>query len=173
MKSQIIRLAMLIATIITVSTATATAEVSQVPVVRLEASLAIDASPADVWSHMVSGSNIGWCPYWKVAANDGHADLARVGDVLDFVDDWGGGGQSIVTYFEPGKELRIAHEPRDGSYVCQSKLILSATGTGTTIHYVEQYTDESDAATLADTAGKMQTQMESTLAAIRKGVEAH
>lgn len=169
MKSLMIRMTLLIAAVSIVSSVVA--EVQQVPVVRLETSLTIDASPTQVWSYMISGKNVGWCPYWGTEANEGHRDLAQVGDVLEYVDGWGGGGRSIVTYIDPGKELRIAHEPNDGSYVCQSKLILSPVGSGTTVRYVEQYTDESDAPTMSATAEKMRVTMESTLATIRDGVE--
>ena len=57
--------------------------------------------------------------------------LTRVGDVLDYTDEWGNGGRSVVTYLKKNAELRVAHEPASGAYMCQGKLILTTTGEGT------------------------------------------
>jgi uncharacterized protein YndB with AHSA1/START domain len=150
--------------------APAGAEPQQVPVMRLTAESEIAASPDQVWDYMTKGKNlVTWCPYWKSAENT-KVDLHAVGDVLDYTDDWGNGGRSIVTYLDPDKELRVAHEPSDGSYMCQSKLLLSPAGKGTKVVYIEQYTDESGPDDRKATAAKMQASIEATLAALGKGV---
>ena len=107
---------------------------------------------------------------WKSAKNAA-VNLARVGDVLDYTDQWGNGGRSVVTYLVGNKEIRVAHEPSNGSYMCQSKLILEPRGKTTLVHYWEQYTDESKPADLQATAAKTQSDMERTLADLKKAVE--
>jgi len=144
---------------------------SQVPVVRLHAEAEIAAPPATVWAHLTTGKNlVTTCPVWKSARNAA-VSLAKVGDVLDFTDEWGNGGRSVVTYIVKGKELRVAHEPNKGDYMCQAKLILTPTATGTKVDYWEQYTDESSATDMDATAGKMETEMAQTLAAVKQGCE--
>lgn len=148
------------------------AGIQQIPVVRLSVSAEIAADPGQVWDYMTTGKNlVNWCPYWKTPENAA-IKLSSVGDVLEFKDDWGNGGRSIVTFINAPVELRISHDPNDGSYMCQSRLTLSATGKGTEIRYIEQYTDESTPEDLKATAASMETAMRETLETLRKGVEA-
>jgi hypothetical protein len=147
------------------------AEMKQIPVVSLHTETDVAAPPAAVWAFMTSGKNlVTWCPQWKSDKNAART-LSQVGDVLDYTDDWGNNGRSIVTYLVKAKELRVAHEPNDGSYLCQAKLVLTPTEQGTRVHYWEQYTDESEPKDLKATADKVSSEMEATLAALRKGVE--
>ena len=150
----------------------APANVKQVPVVRIHAQTTVAATPAAVWRELTSGKSlVTWCPVWKSPGN-AKMNLSKVGDVLDYTDEWGHGGRSIVTYLIRDKELRIAHEPNDGSYLCQAKINLSPSGAGTAVHYTEQYTDESAPQDLEATAQKMQAEMDRTLAALKKAAEA-
>ena len=146
-------------------------EYVQIPVVRLEAEAVVDAPAEEVWASVTTGrSLVTWCPYWKAEGNAGIV-LTKVGDILDFTDSWGNGGQSVVTYIEPGKEIRIAHEPTDGSYLCQARIVLSPSGTGTQVLYVEQYTDGSAPEDRDATAEKMGAEMDATLAKLKALVE--
>jgi len=147
------------------------AEHSQVPVVRVHAQSQIAAPPAAVWAWMTQGRNfVTWCPQWKAPAN-AKTSITKVGDVLEYTDEWGNGGRSIVTYMVTGKELRVAHEPNKGDYMCQAKFILETVGTGTRVHLWDQYTDESSATDRQATATKMDTELANTLAMLKKGVE--
>ena len=146
-------------------------EMKQVPVVRLHSTIEVAASPAAVWAFLTTGKNmVTWCPVWKSQAN-AKINLAKVGDVLDFTDEWGNNGRSVVTHLVKEKELRVAHEPNDGSYMCQAKIVLTPSAKGTTVHYYEQYTDESKPEDLQATAKKTEGEMMQTLAAVKKGVE--
>ena len=152
-------------------TGSSRAEVKQVPVARLHAMAEITAPPATIWAHITRGRNlVTWCPVWKSAKN-ARINIMKVGDVLDFTDEWGKGGRSVVTYLARDVELRVAHEPTDGSYMCQAKLVLEPTGKGTRVHYYEQYTDESVQKDFDATAQKMQSEMEQSLLTLRKSVE--
>ncbi len=151
--------------------APAGAEHKQVPVVRLHHVAEVAAPPAAVWAYLVQGRNLAtYCPVWKSARNAA-ATISRVGDVLDYTDEWGNGGRSIVTYLVKDKELRVAHEPNRGDYMCQAKIVLVPRGAGTEIHFWEQYTDESATKDMEATAAKMEVELQQTLAAIKKGVE--
>ncbi len=147
------------------------AEMKQVPTVRLHAQAVVNAPAATIWAHMTRGKNlITWCPMWKSAKNAA-VNLAKIGDVLDYSDQWGNGGRSVVTYLVGNKEIRVAHEPTSGSYMCQSRLVLEPQGKGTLVHYWEQYTDESGPTALQATATKMQSEMDRTLADLKRQVE--
>ena len=103
--------------------ARAAVESTQVPVVRLHASIEVRAPASAVWAQITSGANlVTWCPMWKSPAN-AKVNLTHVGAVLEFTDEWGNGGRSVVTYLAPGREIRVAHEPTRGDYMCQAKLI--------------------------------------------------
>jgi uncharacterized protein YndB with AHSA1/START domain len=152
--------------------APAGAGMKQLPMVRLVAESEVAAPPAAVWNWLTQGKNlVTWCPAWKSPAN-ARVNLAKVGDVLDFTDSWGNGGRSVVTFLEAPRELRVAHEPNDGSYVCQARISLAAGGAGTRVTWTEQYTDESSEADRAATAAKTADEMTRTLAALKQGVEA-
>jgi hypothetical protein len=149
----------------------ASAKHAQVPVMRLFASTEVMAPPSAVWSEITTGKNlVTWCPEWKSTRN-ASVNLTKVGDVLDYSDEFGNGGSSIVTYLVKDKELRVAHEPNKGDYMCQAKLILAPTATGTRVEYWEQYTDESSPRDMDATALKMETSMAQNMAALKKGCE--
>lgn len=154
-----------------VATGVVAASKDEIRMVRLTDEIQIDAAPSDVWTMMTSGASlIAWCPYWRSEAN-AKVTITKVGDVLEFQDEWGNTGRTVITFFEAGRELRMAHEPADGSYVCHAQLTLKPDGDRTVVSYVEQYSDESGAADAEATAGKMGEQMSATLQALKRGVE--
>lgn len=152
------------------------ADAASVPMMRLTATAEIAAPPAAVWASVTSGKNlVTWCPVWKEAKNSA-VTLTRVGDVLEFTDQWGNGGRSIVTFLAKDKELRVAHEPNDGSYVCQARFTIAPSAKGSKVTWLEQYTDASSARDAEATAAKMQGEMAAALATLRKlaeGAAAH
>jgi hypothetical protein len=151
--------------------ASATVELKQIPVVCFHATAEVQAPATAVWSFMTQGKNfITWCPEWKNPSN-ASINLNRVGDWVDYTDQWGNNGRSVVTFMVRGKELRVAHEPNKGDFLCQAKMILEPGAKGTTVHYYEQYTDESQPADLEATAKKVAAEMERTLAALKARVE--
>lgn len=150
--------------------APAMANVTTITAVRVTHEVDVAAPPAEVWSRLTQGKNlVTWCPVWKSPAN-ANVNLAKVGDALDFTDDWGNGGRSVVTFIEAPRELRVVHEPVDGSYICQGKIILSAGPAGTHIQWVEQYTDESPEADRAASAAKMADEIGQALARLQKSL---
>jgi hypothetical protein len=55
--------------------------------------------------------------------------------------------------------------------MCQAKLVLTPAAKGTTVHFWEQYTDESVAKDLEATAQKMDVEILGALTALKKGIE--
>jgi hypothetical protein len=143
----------------------ARAEEKRITLVRLESHVEIAAGSPQVWAHLTRGADLATCwPVWSAPENAGRV-LAAPGDRLAFTDEWGNGGLSIVTFVAEGKELRIADEPDDGSYICQTRFLLEAAGANRTIlTWVESYSDESPAEDQAATAAKVRAGMEKTLA---------
>lgn len=149
------------------------ADTTQMAFMRLHASTTIAAPPAAVWACATHGTSlVTWCPMWKNAAN-AKRELAKVGDVLDFTDEWGNGGRSVVTYLAAQKELRVVHEPTKGDYVCQAKIVLTPVAGGTKVDYWDQYSDASPEADRHATAGKMEKSGETMLAALKAAAEKH
>lgn len=148
------------------------ADIKTIPVVCLTAEVEIKAPPATVWAQLTEGKNlVTWCPVWKNGKNAA-VRLTKVGDSLDFTDQWGNGGRSVVTFWAPERELRVTHEPENGSYLCQARVSLSAGGAGTRLAWVERYTDESPEADRTATATRMTAEMKTTLATLRTRAEA-
>lgn len=152
-------------------TAVQISNAEDVRMVRLTDQVEINAAPADVWTKMMTGASlIVWCPYWKNEAN-AKATINNVGDVLEYSDEWGNTGKTVITFIDKAKELRMVHEPGDGSYVCHATLKLEAAGDKTVVSYVEQYTDESSPTDAKATAAKMGDQMKATLKSLKTTVE--
>ena len=149
----------------------ATATPARVTTMRLTAETDVAAPPQAVWGWITNGKNlVTWCPVWKSGAN-AKVRITKIGDVLDFSDEWGNGGRSIVTYVNKNKELRVAHEPDNGSYMCQSKFLIAADASGAHVTWIEQYTEEQPKEAADKNAADMDLQMNATLQALKAGVE--
>ena len=148
------------------------AEMKQIQTARLHTQLHIDAAAAPIWAYATRGSNFEeWMPMWKRPRN-ARINLVKVGDWLQFIDEWNNKGRSVVTYIERDKELRLANDPEDGSFMCQVKLTLDPDPRqGTMVHLYEQYTDESPSSDFNATAQKVQAGMERALKSLKTETE--
>ncbi len=156
---------------LTLLSATAAADSQQVAFVKIHATARIAAPPSVVWAHVTQGRNlVTWCPEWKAAGN-ARVTIAHIGDVLDYTDAFGNGGRSVVTFLVPNRELRVAHEPVKGDYVCQAKFVLTPVAGGTKVDFWDCYSDASVPADLKATEGKMDAEAAATLAALKQQVE--
>ncbi|MBI1798167.1 MAG: SRPBCC family protein [Candidatus Eisenbacteria bacterium] len=168
---KIVLLATSVFAVNTVLAAGAGAETKQIPMVSIHSEMQIAASPAAVWSYITTGKNfVTWCPNWKAARN-ATIRITRVGDVLDYADEWGNGGRSIVTYCVMNKELRVAHEPFKGDYICQGKFTLTPAAGGTMLSFWDSYTDASAPKDMEATLQKMQAGSDQSLKAIQQALE--
>ena len=69
-----------------------------VTMVQLHSETQIAGTPSAVWTYITSGKNFAtWCPEWRTTKNS-KMNITRVGDVLEYIDAWGNGGRSVVTY---------------------------------------------------------------------------
>jgi hypothetical protein len=149
----------------------ARAEVHRVATTGIHSQIRIDAGAAAIWRYATQGSHFAsWMPAWKQPRN-ARINLVRVGDWLDSVDDWNNKGRSVVTYLSRDRELRLANDPLDGSFMCQTKLVLNPDGAGTMVQLSEQYTDESSAADAGATAAKVQAGLDRSLRSLKAAVE--
>jgi len=140
--------------------------VSKMALMTFEGDMMVQAPPAVVWSTLTDADKVqSWCPLWKNAKMA--KALTAVGQSLDYMDEYGNAGKSVVIYLDPGKELRLAHVPDNGSYVCQAVIQLTADGAGTQVHFSEQYSDAIEAPLDKDTAVQSKLEMETYLKAFK------
>ncbi|HET6349684.1 MAG TPA: SRPBCC domain-containing protein [Candidatus Krumholzibacteria bacterium] len=145
--------------------------VSKMALVTMDGSVDIAASPAKVWSTLTDADKIqSWCPMWKEPPKGG-ASLASLGNAVSFTDDYGNPGKSVVVYVDAMKELRIAHVPDNGSYVCQVKFNLEGKGNTTTVKVTEQYSDDMNVPLDKDTALQTKTEIAKYLANLKTEAE--
>ena len=147
-----------------------TVAVSKMALMSFTGTAEVKASPAQVWAALVEpGKAKTWYPGWKNAMET--QSLATVGQALSFVDEWNNAGKSVVLFVDRNKELRVAHMPNDGSYVCQVKFKVEPKGTGTLVTIVDQYSDDLNVPLDKDTGAKVNAGMTKYLAALKATVE--
>lgn len=144
--------------------------VSKMAFMTFKGNVTIQASPAAVWSVLTSAEKAhSWCPVWK--AGKMAKPLTTVGTTIDYADEYGNTGKSVVLYVDPEKELRVANVPNNGSFVCQTSVQLTPQGNGTLLQVTEQYSDAMDAPVDTDTAAKTKTEMDGYLKSLKNLVE--
>lgn len=145
--------------------------VSKMALMTFTGSIEIKAAPAQVWAALTEIDKMkAWYPGWKNAVAT-TKPLAAVGQMLDYVDEWNNAGKTVVLFFAKNQELRLAHTPNDGSYVCQLKFKLEVKGASTVVTAVDQYSDGLDVPVDKDTALIAKNGMMKYLAALKAVVE--
>jgi uncharacterized protein YndB with AHSA1/START domain len=145
--------------------------VSKMALMNVDGSIDIAASPAKVWAALTDADKVqSWCPIWTQPPTGGKS-LATVGNTVMFKDEYGNTGKSVVLYVDAMKELRIAHVPDNGSYVCQAKFILEGKGNATTVTVKEQYSDDMNVPVDRDTALKTKNGIAKSLADLKAMAE--
>jgi hypothetical protein len=140
--------------------------VSKLALMTFEGKMEVKASPAQVWAALTDADKApSWYPYWKT--NKPAQALTSIGQTMIYIDGWNNKGKSVVIYIDKGKELRLAHMPDDGSYVCQSKFIIEPKGIATMVTIIEQYSDNLDVPLDKDTAAKVDQEMTQYMAALK------
>lgn len=140
--------------------------VSKLALMTFEGKMEIKAPPAQVWAALTDADKVqSWCPYWKTAKLT--QPLSSVGQSVTYTDSWGNGGKSVVIYVDKGKELRVAHVPNDGSYVCQAKFQLEPKGATTVVAVTEQYSDKLEVPVDKDTAAQTKAEIAKYMAALK------
>lgn len=143
--------------------------VSKLALMTFEGKMDVNVAPSQVWTALTTGSQIPqWNPLWKTGLP---ASLTTVGQAVPFVDSWGNRGTSVVLFVDRGKELRVAHMPQDGSFVCQVKFRLEPKGGGTMVTVTEQYSDVLDVPLDRDTAATVKQEVTQYMAALKRVAE--
>jgi uncharacterized protein YndB with AHSA1/START domain len=126
--------------------------VSKMALVTVDGSIEVGAPAARVWAALTDADKVrSWCPLWRKAPAVARP-LTTLGASIAFEDEYGNTGKSVVIFVDPAHELRVAHVPDNGSYLCQTKFVLSGKGSATVIRATEQYSDALDVPTDRDTA---------------------
>lgn len=155
--------------VVTVASAQ-TVTVSKMALMTFTGTMEVKAAPAQVWATLTDGARVqSWYPGWKGAT--GVKSLATIGASITYKDEWGNPGKSVVLYAMKDKELRFAHVPDDGSYVCQVKFQLEAKGAGTMVTVSDQYSDNLDVPLDKDTAAVAKASMMKYLTALKAAAE--
>ena len=145
--------------------------VSKMALVTIDGSIDVAAPPARVWAALTDADKVqSWCAIWTQPPVGGKS-LATLGSTVTFKDEYGNEGKSVVLYVDPMKELRIAHVPDNGSYVCQAKFILEGKGNATTVRVTEQYSDDMNVPIDRDTALKSKDGIAKSLADLKAVAE--
>lgn len=144
--------------------------ISKMALMSFTGTIETKASPAQVWAALTEPAKAkNWYPGWKTAKET--QALATVGQSLGFVDEWANAGRSVVLFVDKNKELRMAHMPNDGSYVCQVKFKVEPKGAGSFVTIVDQYSDDLNVPLDKDTAAKVKEGMMKYLAALKATAE--
>jgi len=145
--------------------------VKKMALMSFTGSVEVKATPLQIWPALTEPAKAKlWYPGWKNTVET--QNLSAVGQSLGFVDEWANAGKSIVLFVNKNKELRMAHMPNDGSYVCQVKFKLEPKGTGTLVTIIDQYSDEADVPLDRDTAAQVKAGMAKYLTDLKMVVEA-
>ena len=115
------------------------AEYKRSCLVRLEAKLELEAAPAKVWDALTRSKGFAAATGFQIADSDHR--LAKTGDALP-ASVWSDKGNLVCTFAADAKELRVAFEPDNGSYLCQKRITLEPSGAGTRLVLLDRYTDE-------------------------------
>lgn len=85
------------------------------------------------------GSGIGVSS--SAAEDVGAGSFTQLGQTVE-AQVWEDKGLLVVTGFDPGKELRVTWEPKNASYLCAKRIVISPSGSGTLVEYWDRYTDD-------------------------------
>ena len=103
-----------------------------------EGEILVDASPEKVWAVLTNleqfTSLMGF--EWQ----SGNKTVSKVGDTAR-MKVWSDDTTYFLTYAEPKKELRLALEPDNASYICQKRWILTPEGDQTKVQLIDIYTE--------------------------------
>lgn len=147
-------------------------DISKEALVTIDVASHMNASPDRVWSVITDPATaVSWCPLWKDSDGDKQS-LDTVGHTIHYADEYGNTGMSVVVFADEGKELRIAHVPDNGSYLCQTTIKLAAMGDGTHVTVQEQYSDQLDVPLDKDTATHTRDAVKAYVAALQEIAEA-
>lgn len=120
--------------------------------VAIPARFEVAAPPTRVWEVLTTARGFSTLTGVDISTPDRARSFARVGDHMS-ARVWTDTGRVVVTHIAPGRELRVAWEPGNASYVCAKRIVLRPRGKTTEIEYLDRYSD--DQPTVDATAAKV------------------
>lgn len=134
--------------------------------ITIPQTIEVKAAPADVWKVVTTWEGFGALTGFKPTG--GPKSFSKVGDSVT-AQVWDDTGTLVVTVLVPQKELRVAWEPDNASYLCAKRILVKPSAAGTTLEYRDRYTDDQPNAD--ETAKKVVADTAQHVAAFRKMVE--
>jgi hypothetical protein len=134
--------------------------------ITIPQTIELKASPSAVWTALTTWEGFGTLTGFQPTGSQ--KNISRVGDSTA-AQVWDDKGVLVVTGLAPGKELRVAWEPENASYLCAKRVVLKPSAIGTTVEYWDRYTDDQPNADV--TARKVVADTAQHVAAFRKMVE--
>jgi hypothetical protein len=113
--------------------------VKKTALVTIPATFEVKAPAVKVWTVVTSWEGFGVLTGFKPTGPE--KSFSKVGDSVA-AQVWEDKGRLVVTELVPGKELRVAWEPANASYLCAKRVVLTAAGGGTKVEYWDRYTDD-------------------------------
>jgi uncharacterized protein YndB with AHSA1/START domain len=105
-----------------------------------EGEVIVDAPPAKVWAVLTNLEQ--FTGFMGFEWQSGNKAISKVGDTAR-MKVWSDNTTYFLTYAEPNKELRLALEPDNASYICQKRWILTPEGDKTKVQLIDIYTESS------------------------------
>jgi hypothetical protein len=109
--------------------------------IAIPARFEVAAPPTRVWSVLTSAEGFSALTGFEIATAERSRTFARVGDHVN-AKVWSDTGRLVVTHIAAGRELRVAWEPGNASYVCAKRIILHPKGKISEIDYLDRYSDD-------------------------------
>ena len=147
--------------------AAAAASAAPIPVkktalITIPAAIIVNAPAAKVWAAVTSLDGFGALTGFQ--ATGGPKSFSKIGDAVP-AKVWTDSGRLVVTELVPEKELRVAWEPGNGSYLCSKRVVLTPFSGGTRVEYSDRYTDDQPNAD--ETAAQVALETEKHLVAFK------
>lgn len=140
--------------------------VKKTSLITIPATFEVKASAEKVWTAVTSWEGFGALTGFKPTGPE--KSFSKVGDSVA-AQVWEDKGRLVVTELVPGKELRVAWEPANASYLCAKRVVLSPAGSGTKVEYWDRYTD--DQLNADETAKQVAADTEKAIAAFQRMAE--
>lgn len=103
-----------------------------------EAKIMVDAPQEEVWNLLTDVPRLAKIMTYQYLS--GAARMENVGDHAR-VKVWGDAGEFVTVFIKAKSEVRYSWEPDNGSYLCQERWALAASGKQTEISYLDRYTE--------------------------------
>jgi len=103
-----------------------------------ERQVIVNAPPEKIWAVLTNLEQ--FTGFMGFEWQSGNKTVSKVGDTAR-MKVWSDNTTYFLTYADPNKELRLALEPDNASYICQKRWILIPEGDKTKVQLIDIYTE--------------------------------